>query len=212
MRILLLISFGATVLVSMGCVAWSRTTIIDRAMTENHIYWQRYCRDAALGQEVPLLPSSSQVGVRVIALDWNVNREMSDLIEALGNITHDGLDPRPLMLSEKFTKVKQVRDLAAADQRELQMIWEDRIVTAMTMLKFDTAPELLSSGLRQGGLTLYYLLKGRSSSAEMGHYDYVDFMCVNKVGQLVARANKNDLITYEHGFVDQKGPLRGILF
>jgi len=70
----------------------------------------------------------------------------------------------------------------------------------------------LTEGIKQDGLIFYYLLVGRHNSAEMGHADEVEMICVNSKGQLVAKVRERYGWGYPLGFMDQHGAPKEYLF
>ena len=127
-------------------------------------------------------------------------------------MTYHGRDLEPLKVPEDLPLRSRVSELSPALQEELHRLWEDRIVSALTAKYFDTSRELLTEGLRKGDLIVYYFLVGRHNSAEMGHTDVVEMLCVNSDKRLVSKVNERYGTSYPLGFVDKAGGLVDVLF
>jgi hypothetical protein len=200
------------VLLCSGCVNLARTEVSRETMLNNVNYWKKTCATVTPGQVVVPLPPSEGPGIRVYAMRWDKESNISDLLSRMKQVTHEGLDLDTLKIDEGSFIGKKVKDLPTTEQTRLRGLWEKRIIDALTTKYFDTAPDILAEGIRQDDLVFYYLLVGRHDSAEMGHSDEVEMMCVNSKGRLVAKVRERYGWGYPIGFIDQRGVPAKYLF
>lgn len=199
-------------ILAVGCAGSDRKSVSETAMSNNVAFWMKTCNDLKPGEVMSAMPDITTPGVRVYFLKWDTNCEVSVLLRKLDRVTCDPLGLTPMGIDRKAFVGHRIRDLSSAQQTELRALWEKRIVAALSLEYFNTKVDLLTDGLKNNELVIYYLLGGRHSSAEMGFSDTVQVFCVNAKNQLVSKNATDYASGYPLHFVDQTGNPADYLF